>query len=372
MPDDLSNLKGRIGRWNRTNIGLPMTHSREDLAEAFRRQAGYCEALGSPLWAQLMRWAADDILAGGPIGQTVAGWSGDLHLGALALRFFGGLHYLALSDSTSALAAHLPSTGGQPGVDLWQAVSAAVADNADLLKRALESPPQTNEVGRSAVLLGGFLRTAARTRLPLRLREIGSSAGLNQCWDRFAYELGPHRWAGRDRKLTIAADWLGGAPDLDAPVSVADRRGCDLRPIDLADPDARLWLQAYVWPDQATRLAMLRAAMATALTIGIHVEKASASTWLARELADRPSGQTTVIYHSVVMQYFDDAERAAFTAALDKAGAAATSKTPIAWLRLEHDALMDDFALRLTLWPGPEETLLALAHPHGRSVQWRG
>ena len=33
-----------------------------------------------------------------------------------------------------------------------------------LLKHAIESPPQTNEVGRSAVLLGGFLRIAGSRR----------------------------------------------------------------------------------------------------------------------------------------------------------------------------------------------------------------
>jgi hypothetical protein len=190
--------------------------------------------------------------------------------------------------------------------------------------------------------------------------------------DRFAYELGPHRWSGPEPALTITADWQGGAPDLGAIVAVADRRGCDLRPIDLADPDAHLWLQAYVWPDRSVRLAMLRGAMATALAMGIHVEKASAAEWAARQLAGRPSGQTMVIYHSVVMQYFAQGERAAFLTALAEAGATATSETPIAWLRLEHDALMDDFRLHLTLWPGGEETLLALAHPHGRSVAWRG
>jgi hypothetical protein len=349
-----------------------MAYRREDVGEAFRRQAGYCDALGSPLWARLMHQAADDIVAGGPIGQIVAGWSGDLQLGALALRFFGGLHYLALAGRAGELAAHLPSTGGQPGADLWRAALAAVSDNADLLRAAIESPPQTNEVGRSAVLLPGFLRIAGKTGLPLRLREIGSSAGLNLCWDRFAYELGPHRWSGQNPSFTIATDWQGGAPDIGAPVVVADRRGCDLRPIDLSDPVARLWLQAYVWPDQAARLAMLRGAIATALAMDIRVEKASAANWLARELADRPSGQTTVMYHSVVMQYFTKGERAAFLATLAKAGTTAERRAPIAWLRFEHDALMDDFCLRLTLWPGGEETLLALAHPHGSSVDWRG
>jgi hypothetical protein len=349
-----------------------MPHRPHDLAEAFRRQAGYCDALGSPLWAHMMRHAARDIDDGGLVGRLLADWDGDLKLGALALRFFGGVHYLALSGQSPELAARLPSTGGKPGDEAWPVIIAAIEANQPLLKRALASPPQTNEVARCAVLLGGFLRVAARTGLPLRLREVGSSAGLNLCWDRYAYELGSHRWSGRNATLTLTADWLGEAPDLEAALAVADRRGCDLSPIDLSNADARLWLQAYIWPDQATRLALMREATATALAMQVQVEEASAAEWAVRQLAGRPAGQATVIYHSVVMQYFSQGERTAFLDALDQAGKAATVDKPLAWLRMEHDPVMDDFALRLTLWPDGGETLLALAHPHGRAVQWRG
>lgn len=213
-----------------------MAHRTEDIAWAFRGQAGYCDSLGSPLWADQMRRAAEDIECGGPIGQIVAGWSGDLKLGALALRFFGGLHYLALAGRAPALARQLPSAGGTPDGRLWPALLAAVGDNAQLLAHAIQSPPQTNEVGRSAVLLGGFLRIAARFPFALRLREVGASAGLNLCWDRFAYALGSHRWGREDSPLSLAAEWRGAAPDLSAPVTVIDRRGCDQRPIDVADP----------------------------------------------------------------------------------------------------------------------------------------
>jgi hypothetical protein len=37
-------------------------------------------------------------------------------------------------------------------------------------------------------LIGGFLRVAAMTRRPLRLLEVGSSAGLNLRWDHYRYE----------------------------------------------------------------------------------------------------------------------------------------------------------------------------------------
>ena len=371
MPDGLSNLNSESENLFQINWDS-MPHRPHDLAEAFRSQAGYCDALGSPLWAHMMRHAARDIDDGGAIGRLLADWEGDLQLGALALRLFGGIHYLALSGRAPALAARLPSTGGVPGGDAWPVVLAAAEANQPLLRRALASPPQTNEVGRSAVLLGGFLRVAQRTGLPLRIREVGSSAGLNLAWDRYAYQLGPHRWTPNEPALTLKADWQGGVPDLLAKVSVAGRAGCDLKPIDLRDPDARLWLQAYIWPDQEARLALMRQAIDNALAMGIAVEKASAAAWTARQLAERPAGQATGVYHSVVMQYFPDAERNAFIDAITRAGEAATHNAPVAWLRMELDAVMDDFALRLTLWPGGEETLLALAHPHGRAVQWQG
>src|SRR5215472_8461774 len=144
-----------------------MTHRPHDLAEAFRRQAGHCDALGSPLWARMMRHAARDIDEGGLVCRLLADWDGDLKLGALPLRFFGGIHYLALSGRSPELAARLPSTGGKPGDDPWPVIIAAIEANQPLLARAIASPPQTNEVARSAVLLGGFLRIAERTGLAL-------------------------------------------------------------------------------------------------------------------------------------------------------------------------------------------------------------
>jgi hypothetical protein len=348
-----------------------MSHSCAELVAAFRLQAGYCTKLGSPLWGEVITRAADDIEAGGPIATLLADWSGDLAAGVLAVRLCGGLHYLALAGRAPRLASQLPSTGGRPGPDAWPAVLEALAQNGDVIREALARPPQTNEAGRAAALIGGFLAIAARFRLPLQLCDVGASAGLNLCSDRFAYELGPHRWSGPDPRLTISIDWRGEPPALDAPLAVAGRRGCDLSPIDLADPGARLWLEAYVWPDQPARLARLRAAIATAIELGIHVERAAAAAWTSRLLADRPAGQATVVYHSVALQYFDDEERRAFIEALAAAGAAATAERPLAWLRLEYEEDSRHFILRLTTWPGGEERLLAHAHPHGSWVHWK-
>jgi hypothetical protein len=73
-----------------------MNHSSAALAAAFRRQAGYCAELGSPLWSEAMGRVATDIESGGLFARFLADWEGDLERGLLPLRLFGGLHFLAL------------------------------------------------------------------------------------------------------------------------------------------------------------------------------------------------------------------------------------------------------------------------------------
>ena len=106
--------------------------------------------------------------------------------------------------------------------------------------------------------------------------------------------------------------------------------------------------------------------------MGVHVDPSDALAWTARKLAARPSGQAAVIYHSIVLQYFDTAARRDFAAMIEAAGAEATADHPLAWLCFEAVSLGDPFALTLTYWPGGEPRRLATAHPHGRWVEWVG
>jgi hypothetical protein len=231
----------------------------------------------------------------------------------------------------------------------------------------LDGPPQTNEVGRSAVLMSGLLVVADLFPQPIELLELGASAGLNLLLDRYGHDLGGVRAGDRESPLQLRPGWTG-APPPDAPVAVARRRGVDLHPLDARSDGDRLL--AYVWPDQARRLAQLEAALAIAATHPPEVEQGDAADWLDAWLAEaREAGVTRVVLHSIAFQYFPDGTKARIAAAMEEAGAAATFAAPLAWLRYEHDG-GERISLRLRAWPSGEERLLAHCHPHGSEVEW--
>lgn len=352
---------------------------RRAIAGAFRQQARDSENLGSPLTAALLAGFAEDIAAAGTTWRLVSGFDGDLVAAALALRVAGAAHRYALDahDGTGgALARFYPSAGGafdaqRDGTALTQAALAALDADPGHFRAYLEGPPQTNEVGRAGVLIGGFLTIAKETGLPLSLFEIGASAGLNLCFDRFRYKLGTAEWGPADAPVQLAPEWRGGAPPADAALAVAGRAGCDIAPVDVNDVEARRRLEAYVWADQTERLARLRGAISVALEQGVAVEKASADDWAARVLAALTPGVATVIFHTVMWQYLPQEVQASIEASLAQAGARATRDAPLARLAMEPgEDPTRPMELGLTQWPGGERRTLARVHPHGAIVRW--
>src|SRR5436189_63817 len=69
----------------------------------------------------------------------------------------------------------------------WEALSELARDRPDELRERLLAPIQTNEVARCGPLAAGFLFVARETELPLRLLEVGASAGLNLRFDLYRY-----------------------------------------------------------------------------------------------------------------------------------------------------------------------------------------
>jgi hypothetical protein len=214
---------------------------------------------------------------------------------------------------------------------------------------------------------------ATETGLPLRIREIGSSAGLNLRVDQYWFGQDGAGWGRADSPVRLLDLWSPSVPPFSTPAVIADRRGCDRDPIDATSEDAALTLLSYVWPGQDQRFVLLRAALDIARETPVPIDQAEAATWVEAQLAEPERGTATVLYHSVVWQYLDEETRSSVTGALKTAGARATNDAPVAWLRLEPtpEAYIPA-ELRLTLWPGGEERLLATSGFHGGPVKWMG
>jgi hypothetical protein len=330
-----------------------------------------CNSMGSPFYGELLGRMAGDIAAGGPVGRFLADRLDSTYEDAVPLRFLGGVHRLVLAGRTPELAARFPSVGGDGDANrAWPAVLDALEAHRDAVREALTRPPQTNEVGRSASLVGGFLLVAGETQLPLRVLEVGSSAGLNLRFDRYWYETDGAGYGDRASPVRFTGLWEEGRPPFDTPITIAERRGCDRDPIDAGSEDGRLTLLSYVWPGQTERFAMLRAALDVARDVPVTIDRAEIPAWLAPQLREPSEGFATVVFHSITWQYLTDEERAAAEAELAGAGDRATPGAPLAWLRLEPSADLSHAELRLTAWPGGSERLLARCHYHLGPVRW--
>ncbi|TYB44640.1 DUF2332 domain-containing protein [Actinomadura chibensis] len=337
----------------------------EALRRALLAQAEACAELGSPMYAELLGRAADDP------GTAVADVLGDRTGSGFVLGMLGTVHRLVLEGRAPELAAHYPTAGGaKDPLSAWPAFRAALAEHAAEVRAGLADPPQTNEVGRAAPLVGGLLAVAAATGLPIRLLEIGASAGLNLRADhfRFLHESGAY---GPESAVVLADAWRG-LPRVDARLAIAERLGCDLSPLDPASPEARRRLLSYVWPDQAARVARLRAAFEVAARVPATVVRAGAAEFL-HGVAPR-DGVATVVWHSTMQAYLSADESARMQACLERAGAAATAGAPFAHLSFEGpDASRLDAAhvLTLRLWPDGGLVILAEGPAHGLPTTWR-
>jgi len=347
---------------------VPGSATEAAVRAAFARQAEGAARLDSPFMEMLCRLLGMRLDRSTETGRRVLDWAGnaDVFSDALPLRLAGGLHALVRRGDAPGLAACYPPNPIPDEETLWAALRPVLAEPGLLFW--LDSAPQTNEVGRSAVLMSGLLVVANLFPQPMELLELGASAGLNLLLDRYGFDLGGVAAGDPDSPLQLRPEWKGPPPP-DAPVEVVRRRGVDLHPLDPRSDGERLL--AYVWPDQARRLARLEAAVAIAADRPAQVEPGDAADWLETRLAEpQEAGVTRVVLHSIAFQYFPEAAKARIAESVEEAGAAARFGSPVAWLRYEFDSQDDRITLRLRTWPSGEDRLLAICHPHGSSVRW--
>jgi hypothetical protein len=347
-----------------------------DLPTRFRAHAQVMQRHGrSPLSVALMQGAADDLEAGGIVAALYTGVP--LPAGqAPALRLLAALHRKVLSGEAPDLARFYPSAGGnEPPGGAWPVAEATLRTHAAEFAVVLRRGVQTNEPGRAAVLFGVLLWIAERYRRPVRLLEIGASAGLNLLAEDYAYRSNGALLGDRHSALVFEGPWVGtpvdDPADSEQHLTLLERRGCDIAPIDATSADGQLALLSYIWPDEPKRLARMRAALLVAAEHPPVVEDAPAGAWLRTVLDDPQRATVQLIWQSVFAQYLSSGDRDDLTAIVHAAGARATPDVPLVWARMEPSTDPDEgFGVTVVCWPGGEETLLARSGDHGPPVRW--
>jgi hypothetical protein len=259
----------------------------------------------------------------------------------------GAVNLLLASCPGSELAAYYPTHGGQrpPDGRLIPAFAAFCAEHHDELGPLLrDRSTQTNEVRRCVALYLGLNHVRRRWPGPLALVEIGTSAGLNLLFDRYRYRLG-----GRDAAsvtaspVTISCEVRGGASGgqlLGSAPEITRRLGIDTQPVDVADPGARAWLEAFIWPEQVDDLATLRSAIDFAVSAPIAatatIVRGDATTDTARLLGDLPGTEPVAVFTASLLSYLTADDRAAFAAQLRQTA----ERRRVAWIFAEGPGLV--------------------------------
>jgi hypothetical protein len=342
------------------------------LINVLEEQAHACTSLGSPMYGQLLTRVIEDVRADGVFAEVLAGHEEDPGPSALALRLLGGLHRLVLAGHAPSLRRWYPSTGGEwDTAAAWSDVADVARQHISSLRASLDRAPQTNEVGRSAALIGALLTLVHRSPLPVRLFEIGASAGLNLRADHYLYRFTGGQWGPTDSPVVIDDAWRGRRPP-DTDLRIIERHGFDIAPVDVVSDEGRLTLLSYVWPDMTMRLQRLQRAIDIARQVPAVLDRMSAAD--AVHGLRVVHGTLTVLWHSVTWQYLTASERAQVTSAVAALGATADATTPLVWLSLEQRRRTPDsaheFLVQARCWPDGSDEVLGVGAAHGPPVIW--
>ncbi len=350
-----------------------------DSRHAFERQSAASRAMGSAFMATLCELIAERGLPNGRLLDCLNSWDGIAHHGgdAVPLRLAGALHRLVIDDVDPALRSVYPPNNANPEA-VFLALSLAVSTHEDFVLDYLKLPPQTNEVGRSAIFLPVLLELRQLHELPFSVLELGASAGLNQLLPHFHMDYGTWSWGDEDSPVKLDCEWRGNDPAITTEqITFNDVRGCDLSPIDVSNQTERKRLLSYIWPDQDERQARMRGAFELAKSHPIDVDEASAPDWIVKHFENQPkAGSHLLVMHSVFWQYMSDQERTACEDAIMLAGERASAKAPVSWLRFEADDKSPGGSIQLTHFDGSatsgKTVTLGRADFHGRWIEWSG
>jgi hypothetical protein len=342
---------------------------------------GYCD-----LYAAIGRGMAgdDDLLARvvdlGPATKLIP------------ILLFAAVHDLALREPDLPLAAIYRGGPGDP----WPAFRAVLESRWDEIAAVVAVRTiQTNEVGRSGVLVPAIEAALEDGERRVALVEIGASAGLNLLLDRFGYRYtdgdgdgdGATTTAGRpDSPVQLTCEVRGPLhppvqPDLP---TITARLGIDLAPVDSTDEREARWLEACVWPLVPDRAARLRAAIDLARTDPPPMRAGDAADLLDTALAAQDPDVLVCVVSTWMLSYVSPDGRGRLADVLDAHG----RTRELAWITAEYPGIAPwvdrpgresagapskvATVLGLSRWrSGPRTSRpLAWVQAHGQWIDW--
>ncbi len=266
-----------------------------ELLHSIDTQALWCDKIGAPMYARLLEGVSTDMRAdanrSGALWRILDAYPTEDARSLLPARLLSALHGLVLAGEMPEIAKWFPSAGGGASPDrVWPGVRGELECMAERIREVLPATVQTNEIGRCRALLPGFLYLAKAVAMPLRLLEIGTSAGLNLAWDQYRYQIGESGWGDPASPVQLADEYATRWDPPAVDVRIHSRQGCDLNPIDPVTPEGRARLLSFVWPEKLERFRQLDAAIRLRQSGG-HRARRSNWSWPAASIGWRGNWQ---------------------------------------------------------------------------------
>jgi hypothetical protein len=239
--------------------------------------------------------------------------------------FFAAVQFLLLGGVDHPLREYYPNLAGggpKPTDQLGDVFRDFVLRNRSAIEQVLRRRlVQTNEVNRCTYLLPAFCRLSALAgRRPIALIEIGTSAGLNLCFDRYDCQYGDGLSHGLSSSAVKLQTVLRGPnrPPLNLPLpAIHSRTGVDLNIIDLNDPQALPWMKSLVWPEHRERYRRLEAAAVVVSQVRPRMLEGDGIELLPQLIRTIPADVLPCIFHTHVANQLSQAKRDMLVAVIE-------------------------------------------------------
>ncbi|HEV3187770.1 MAG TPA: DUF2332 domain-containing protein [Acidimicrobiales bacterium] len=214
-------------------------------------------------------------------------------------------------------------------------VLGVVHDTPELVRSELWRSTQTNEPGRSAILQVLVAELVGQTFEEVNLIEVGTSAGINLCFDQF-----PVRTKDDGNALTLICDDLTSIDRTRKMPSVKSRVGIDPHPLDLSNEEDRLWLKACLWPEERRRHERLDAIVAARPSWPSVTELTGTALERLDDAFDEGDANAmTIVVNTWVAFYFTPDEQLAYFNEMSRR----CREGNVAWISMES---------AMVTWPG--------------------